>query len=172
METSPNNDYPNRQKIPGTQWYKNRPLPPTDWGPSLTSQEFKDDCNTEKILEKYSQAGLPPPSAAVQAIYADVSDTRNLHQRLDESRQLLQQAEEGFMQLDARTRKIFDNDVGIMAEWLADPENYEESVELGLRNPSRVQSPVGPASKAGAQEPLDVIVRTDTKEGARSSGDG
>lgn len=153
-------DYPNRIKIPGTAWYKNKPGKPQDWGPSLTSQEFKDECDTEKILERYSNAGLPLPVAAVNAVYGDFSDLSNLQDHLNNARALVQQAEEGFMQLDARTRKRFDNDVAKMVAWLEDPENYEESIKLGLRE-----------SKAH-NKPLDVIVRTDTNSGSPNPPEG
>lgn len=137
-------EYPNRIKIPGTQWYKNQEEVITDWGPSLTSQEFKDDCDTEKILQRYSNAGLPLPSVAVEHVYKDCTDMRNLQEHLNNSRALLEQAEEGFMMLDAKIRRKFDNDVAKMAEWLADPENDEESRKLGLRT-QKVGDPVPPS---------------------------
>jgi len=153
-------EYPNRIKIKGTQWYKNKTQGEIDWGPSLTSQEFKDECNTEKILEKYASAGLPLPSVPVEAIYKDCTDMRNLQAHLNHARAMVQNAEENFMQLDAKLRKKFDNDVAKMAEWLADPENDEESRKLGLREPKALD------------KPLDVIERTDTKSGSPRPPEG
>lgn len=112
--------------------YAPRENPQYDWGPSLTDQSFKDECDTQKILEKYSDLGLPAPSAAVKAVYGDFTDLRNLQDHLNNARAMLQQAEEGFMQLDARTRRRFDNDVAKMVQWLGDEANREEAISLGL----------------------------------------
>lgn len=136
--------------------YRKREHPVYEWGESLTSQEFKDECNTEKILERYSLAGLPLPSAAVEHVYRDCTDMRNLQEHLNNARALVQQAEEGFMMLDAKIRKRFDNDVAKMAAWLEDPENIEESYALGLREKRPVgekgagDAPQKTAEKAGS----------------------
>lgn len=115
------------------QLYAPRKKPDYDWGESLTDQEFKDECNTEKILERFSGGPLPLPAHAVHEIYRDCTDMRNLQQHLDNARSLVLQAENGFMQLDAKIRRRFDHDVSKMAAWLADPENDEEAVRLGLK---------------------------------------
>lgn len=94
--------------------------------PTKTQQHFKNEVNINQIMAKYKRTGmLPTPSVMPQ--YRDCTgfDFRA-------AQGLIAEAMQGFAQLPAVIRKRFQNDPGIMLEFLSDPLNREEAEKLGL----------------------------------------
>jgi len=104
--------------------------------PSLTRQEFKDECDLGKIIARFSQSpeGLEQLEKArgfVEGRFLDVSEPVDYRTALDHVRA----AEEAFMRLPAPVRTRFDNDPAGFLDFVDDPKNLDELRAMGLCNP-------------------------------------
>lgn len=97
-------------------------------GPSLTQQQFKDDCDVNFIMDKYMKTGVWPATDK-KGMYADVSEIGDYQSMLEQ----VKLADEAMMTLPPELRNRFGGDPGAFIAYLQDPANYEESVKLGLR---------------------------------------
>lgn len=120
--------------------------------PSKTQQQFKDDCDVNLILEKYTKGEDITHLSNRQGTYADVSQVDGL---LDAHIQL-KAAEKAFMQLPAQLRKKLGNNPLALEDYLNDPENIEEALHYGLL---QAREEYAPPSK-----PSDSAVGKNTKK--------
>lgn len=124
--------------------------------PSKTEQSHRETANINSIIAKAQRTGLFPQRTD-RPKYGDFSGSLDFH----EARSRIAQAEQDFELLPADLRKRFGNDCGEMLDWLSDPENRAEAVEIGLLPKSaREAAPaakVAPA-KAGEPEPVSEAV--------------
>lgn len=97
--------------------------------PSKTDQQYKEDCDTNTILQKFMRTGQVTHLAKSQGSFQDVSEIKDLA----ESLQLVKDAESNFLKYPSKLRKKFNNNIHEMINWLNDPENTEEAIELGLK---------------------------------------
>lgn len=112
--------------------------------PVITKQSEKVKTDINKIVAKYVRAGGVPPLPA---------DTRfgfapemTFHDAMNK----IAEADEYFMTLPAEARKRFENDAGAFLEFIDDPANIDEMVEMGLlERPSEAQGE-GPGAEAAA----------------------
>lgn len=112
--------------------------------PTLTKQEFKDESDINKIVER-AKRGIEPRLNPVQAQYGDVSNLPSFEEAFD----IVQAAHETFMSLPARLRKLIDNDPRRMDELTL--EDYRQH---GLTKNTPVEAPPAPsAPRAEASEP-------------------
>lgn len=125
----------------------NRPAdkPKLVCGESLTQQQFKEECDINKILERALRTGvLPVVPGAIYGDFTDVASYQDAHDALI-------RANEAFMSLPARIRDRFDNDPARLLEFLSDEANREEAVKLGLveesQPPEEVAVPVAPSDQ-------------------------
>lgn len=110
--------------------------------PSLTSQEFLDECNINKLLYKYaSQAkmlGLPIsevlPRISTDA-FRDVSDAETFH----ESMNRISQMNDLFSNLPSDVRRKYGDTVEGFVNALGDPSQYEYLAEHGVLDHSQVK---------------------------------
>lgn len=121
-----------------------RPEPVLDWGPSLTRQEFADECDINVIMATYERSGALPPINSAVAQYVDLTAIPADYQTaLD----LLKEAETAFMSLPATVRREFENDPRQFVEFASDPENLPQMRTWGLAPPlPPVEPAVLPAS--------------------------
>lgn len=110
--------------------------------PSLTRQEFKDECDLAKIIARFSSTpeGLEQLQMAqgfVQSRFEDVSDIPDYQTALMQ----VKAADEAFMRLPALVRTRFDNDPALFLDFVDDPKNFEELRTMGLVKP-KVEEPV------------------------------
>lgn len=125
-------------------------------GPSMTRQEFADECDVNLLMKRYDVVGggMPPAPGSVPMYIDFTSKPDNLMDALA----MMKSAETAFMTLPASVRKEFDNDplrfveyaeneanLPRMREWgLAEPEKAAEEPQLGSEaNPIRTR-PVDP----------------------------
>jgi phage internal scaffolding protein len=117
--------------------------------PTMTIQSEKDACDVNKIVEKCRRTGLMTNVRKDEPRYGDFSSAVDYHDCVFRA----QQAQDSFMELSASVRSRFENDPGKLIDFLADPNNREEAVKLGLvASPSVVLEPVKdevPPSKEG-----------------------
>lgn len=102
-------------------------------GPSLTRQEFADECDVNALMARYEKTGQMIPSRAVgPPQYLDLTDVPDLHAAMN----IMRDAEAAFMRLPAVVRREFENDVTQFVEFAEDPENLDQMREWGLAKPA------------------------------------
>lgn len=105
-----------------------------------TQQDFKEECDINFIVERYSNTGLwsatlrPPVSKPMFGDFTSVPDFQG-------AMNVIAQAKEQFESLPASVRKRFNNDPMAMLEFVSDKNNYDEAVKLGIANPRPETTP-------------------------------
>jgi len=77
-------------------------------GQSMTKQEFKDSTDINNIVKHFTKTGRLDAFRQAEGKYVDFAQLPGSYQ---ESLNLVQEANEAFLALPARTRQLFDNDV-------------------------------------------------------------
>lgn len=114
--------------------------------PSLTQQSFASEADINTIVDRFMKSGvLPTPSVMPQ--YIDFEGVFDYHSAMN----VVRQADEAFMRLDARTRARFNNSPQLFLEFFADPANSEEAIRLGLALPVKPDVGVSGASAPDAE---------------------
>ena len=101
--------------------------------PSRTKQSFAEECDLNRIMERYA---LPEAFAYAQAvkngsqpIYDDFTTVGDYQEAMN----IVLAAQEQFDNMPSNVRAFFDNDPVNMLQFVQKPEqNYEKGVELGL----------------------------------------
>lgn len=115
---------------------------------SKTKQSFAEEADINNIMRKYIQTGvlvdpLIPRNRKPQ--YGDFSITPDYFTALREIRK----AESEFNLLPSKLRDKFENSLENLLNFLADPANNAEAVEMGLKSaPLKSQSPEGTKPQA------------------------
>lgn len=104
--------------------------------PSMTQQQFKEECDINNIMKKYSTTGEFTHLTRKGGQYADFSEITDYQTMLDTVRY----AEEAFASLPAEVRKKFSNNPGDLIAYLQDPNNREEAITLGLVEKPKVNN--------------------------------
>lgn len=112
-------------------------------GPSLTRQEFAEECDINSLMSRYDAhvIGGPGNMPAAQPFYADFS---NIPDTLLGYMEFMDMAEEQFMRLPAAVRREFDNSAHHFVEFASNPANLEQMRSWGLAEPAKVE-PAAPA---------------------------
>lgn len=111
--------------------------------PSLTQQQFKEDSDINTIVDRFMKSGvLPNPVNMPQ--YVDYEGIFDFQSAMN----VVRQADENFMRLDAKVRARFNNSPQEFLEFFGNPDNVEEAIRLGLAIPHAVAE-----SKDSAAEP-------------------
>lgn len=98
------------------------------FGPSMTKQSFRKECDIDSIVAKAKNEGFIPVMNGGEPFYGDVSNVVGYKEALDTVRD----AEGLFGQFDASIRERFKNDPGELISFLEDQNNKEEAIKLGL----------------------------------------
>lgn len=107
-------------------------------GPTLTDQQFIKDCDVNEILSRIAKTNQMPANFGATGVYADFTEIQDLQ----ESMHTVARAQEAFAELPANIRLKFQNDPNQLIQYLNDPANIKESVELGLRVRTNAPDPV------------------------------
>lgn len=101
--------------------------------PSLTQQQFKEESDINNIVDRFMKTGyLPDPVSMPQ--YVDYEGVFDFQSAMN----VVRQADENFMRMDAKVRARFHNSPQEFLEFFADPNNRDEAVRLGLAVPPPV----------------------------------
>lgn len=103
--------------------------------PSKVQKQFAEQCSTEHIVEKFLR-GEPVATASKPAVYADltqVPDFESLQERLAV-------LNNWFNDLPSEVRSEYGNDPQKALEELTKPGSLEYAVELGLLDPSVLET--------------------------------
>ena len=109
-------------------------------GDVVTHQSFKDECDINLIVRRHAQTGLWDHVAKRQPHYGDFSEARDLADAVE----LVNQANQGFMELPAAVRKAVQNDPVKLLQAMADPLAFDALVQLGLPVEDSYKSPQPP----------------------------
>lgn len=111
--------------------------------PSLTQQHFKDEADINNIMARYQKTGVlvdPLTQTTRKPMFDDFSELGDFR----DHQQAVIDAQEMFMELPSRLRARFANDPAELLQWLSDPANKEEAIELGLFSKPPAESPEMP----------------------------
>jgi len=98
-------------------------------GPSLTRQEFADECDINRILASYQRTGALNHFAKYSASYGDFTACD-----LQEAQNLLIRARQLFDELPSAVKREVSTPEGFLA-FVQDPANAEKMKALGLTKP-------------------------------------
>lgn len=98
--------------------------------PSLTQQHFKDECDINLIIKRFTKNDLALMAMMSDMQYGDYSTSVDFHEAMN----IVIRAQEQFEALPSSVRDKFDNDPSKMLDFVSKKENIEESVKLGLLN--------------------------------------
>lgn len=131
-------------------------------GVSLTHQSMKGECDINHIMAKFEKTGILEHRNTFEGQYGDFT---NLPLSYHESMNAVLAAEEMFLTIPSRIRKRFGNDPGLFLEFVANPDNSKEIVEMGLateRQQAEIIEPVTITPKKAATPPTPPPVASPT----------
>lgn len=118
-----------------------------EFEPSLTRQEFAEECDINSIMAQYDKYGVVSHVNPREPVYLDVSNVPDLGTAL----RVMNDATAAFMTLPAKVRREFDNDAVKFVEFAEKGENLEKMREWGLAPP--VQAPAEPLAVRVVPDP-------------------
>ncbi|QCQ84577.1 internal scaffolding protein [Blackfly microvirus SF02] len=110
-------------------------------GPSLTRQEFADECDINVLMAQYEKTGTINHFNSATPQYLDLTE---MPDDLMGSLAVMKEAELAFMRLPAKVRKEFDNDPLDFTNYALDPNNLDQLREWGLAAPKPVVDALEP----------------------------
>lgn len=106
--------------------------------PSLTKQEYKDECDIARIVDTYTRTGFRPYDGAESVgLYADVSELPDYKSSLE----YVIAARDSFSQMPIHVKRRFHNNPQELLTFLKDENNREEAEKLGLVEKRQFKSP-------------------------------
>lgn len=108
-----------------------------------TQQQFKDECDINKIMERFGVTGELPQNVrpVMPDEYDEVFDFQS-------AMNVIRRAEEAFMLMPSGVRARFQNNPQVFTEFFSDPENRQEAEKMGLLLPPKPPEPApDPAPK-------------------------
>lgn len=108
--------------------------------PSKTQQQFADTVNVNKIMARFRKTGQFDHLRNNPGAFVDFEEIGSYEDALNK----VIHANNVFNHLPSNIRTKFDNNPQKMLNFLADPKNEKEAIELGLRNKPIPQEPPTP----------------------------
>lgn len=118
--------------------------------PSLTRQEFKDECDLALTLKRFGKTpegrrALANAQGFVEGLqFGDVTGVPDFRA----ARDAVNAANAKFMALPAIVRRRFENDPAQFLDFCRDPKNLDEARSLGLCKPAQQDAAVTPVKGA------------------------
>lgn len=109
-------------------------------GPSRTEQAHKDETDINRIMKKYEKTGLLNHVNQYQGDYGDFTDAPDYQTALNR----VMEANEMFMTLPSAIRKQFGNDPASFVEFVGNPQNAQQLIDMGLAERAEGASGVPP----------------------------
>jgi len=120
-------------------------------GVGRTKQEFKEECDINRIMARYLRTGSWPAETKV-GTYGDFSKASSLQ----EAYAIVDEAESQFAGLPAKVRDRFKNDAVAFLAWIeAKDFNLEEAHEMGILNEEarkRVEASKKPPTSSSSKD--------------------
>lgn len=96
---------------------------------SRTKQSFKEESDINTIMKQYLKTGVLDHVKDRPGLFLDLPESIDYQSAMN----IVIEAGKKFDDLPGSVRKRFDNSAVAFLDFMNDPENIEESVELGLR---------------------------------------
>lgn len=97
---------------------------------SMADDTLANESDVNYIMQKYKKTGSITHYNKKVASYGDFTMPRDLQSAFE----AVDNAKKAFSQLPAVVREKFKNNPVVLEQWLNDPKNLNEAVELGLIN--------------------------------------
>jgi len=123
-----------------SSYYPHERVSVIDTLPSRAKQSFRDECDINNIMKKFAAGELIDHVNKHQGRYEELPSNLDYHEALN----MVSDAQDSFQSLSAEIRSMFHNDPVEFLEFVADPENAEEMIDLGLATARQQADP--PAS--------------------------
>lgn len=104
---------------------------PYEAGTGAAEQSHKAACDINKIVRRFQKTGAIEHQTKHEARYDDMTGT-DFHTAMN----LVTNAQTMFNELPANVRKRMDNDPGKFLDFVQDPANKAEAIELGIMDGS------------------------------------
>ncbi len=95
----------------------------------MTEQSHQESCDINKIMARYVKTGTVDHLNKYGPMYGDIPSID-----LQEAIEIQKKANDMFDDLPSAVRNKFENDPGLFLDFVQDPNNKSEMVELGLSN--------------------------------------
>lgn len=113
---------------------------------SLVQQNAKDECDVNKILERFNKTGQLPNMIKQNPQFGDFTLVADYQESLNQ----VMFAQEQFAGLPSKVRARFENDPAQFLAFATNPQNLEGMIELGLaKRPAKNGSEAPQSSPAG-----------------------
>ncbi len=122
--------------------------------PSRAKQSFKQECDINQIMKKFKKTGLITHTNTHKGNYGDFIGATDYHNSLNQ----IHAAQDAFATVPSEIRAKFDNDAGLFLDFVQDPENRDEMIEMGLalKDATNVATPsTQPAGTPVPEEPKE-----------------
>lgn len=126
-------------------------------GPSLTRQEFAEECDINTLMKKYDGYVNTGPNGLRNPQDMFYADFTQMPDNLMAFHQYMAEADHAFMQLPAIVRKEFENSAYQFVEFAADPDNLPQLREWGLAPPAKPEKPEPMEVRVVNPEPAPVV---------------
>lgn len=107
-------------------------------GPSLTRQEFAEECDINNIMKRYDAYISDPMRSVREPVYYDFTE---MPDTLMGAMEVLHRGEDAFFKLPAEVRREFDNNPAAFVDFASDPENVGQMRTWGLAPPEKAPEP-------------------------------
>jgi len=120
-------------------------------GPSMTQQNQKAECDVNGIMAKWQKTRDPSIFQRTNGAFIDATMGVDYHTALN----VIKDAQEAFAELPSAIRRRLDNDPAKFLEFMHNPDNHDEMVELGLIEPpvASVEAVATPAEPSAESAP-------------------
>lgn len=113
----------------------------------LTQQSAKDECDINVIIDRIKRGADVPTTNPNPPRYGDFT---SIPTDLRDCLNIVREADSIFMSLDAKIRRRFDNDPAKLLDFLNDPSNRKEAIDLGLVESPPIAAVEPPSAEAKA----------------------
>lgn len=108
-----------------------RPIKTKNNRPTLTKQSLAKDLDVNNIIKKYRDTGVLQQMNEFEGIYGDFNE-HDLRSAIE----MVEGANEMFMEVPSEIRARFDNDAGKFIDYATKPSNIDQMREWGLAKPA------------------------------------
>jgi len=126
----------------------------------LVKSEFKKETDINTIMERYTRTGQLPIVSKKIASYGDFSNVPDYQTSLN----IVNAAQAQFDALPSHLRKFFNHDPSRMLEFVANPENKQHMIKLGLATEKQNASVTGQTESSGEGQSSNSTSTSNTKD--------
>lgn len=123
------------------------PRPKVVCGKGRTKQSFKEQCDVNKIVEKFARTGLIAHLAQGVPRFMDVSELPDYRTALTQ----VKKAQLYFEDLPANVREVFDNDVARFVDWMS-TKSLDELEAMSMAEVDKISVAKDPDVKPVSKE--------------------